>query len=239
MGTKRVARDPEDAKKRILAAAALVFAEKGFEGARVDAIARRARVNKAMLYYHVGDKEALYEAVLLRNFKALGAAMDSAASQASDATGRFRKLLEALVTTLTAIPEHPRLMLGEIASGATHLPGPVFREMAGIFGRIRSVLDEGRREGCFKDVDPLMTHLMVVGGTVFTLVGTRIQQHLGGESGAQAPRLPEDPARIARGIADLVLTGLLEETVDPVSAPEGPHRKRPAHGTAGDREDRT
>lgn len=238
MATKRATRDPEDARRRILAAAAQIFAEKGFEGARVDAIARRARVNKAMLYYHVGDKEALYEAVLLRNFKALGAAMDAAASQASDATGRFRKVLEALVSTLTAIPEHPRLMLGEIASGAAHLPGPVFREMAGIFGRIRSVLDEGRREGCFKEVDPLMTHLMVVGGTVFTLVGTRIQQHLGGEAGA-APRLPEDPARIARRIADLVLAGLLEESPEPVSAAKGSGRKRPPRVAAGDREDRT
>ena len=36
----------------ILAAAALEFAERGFAGARVDRIARRARVNKAMLYYH-------------------------------------------------------------------------------------------------------------------------------------------------------------------------------------------
>ena len=50
---------------RILAAAAaLEFAARGFAGARVDRIARRARVNKAMLYYHFGSKQRLYRALL-------------------------------------------------------------------------------------------------------------------------------------------------------------------------------
>jgi AcrR family transcriptional regulator len=49
---------------RILAAAKEVFAEVGFAGARVDEIARRADVNKASLYYHIGDKKALYAEVL-------------------------------------------------------------------------------------------------------------------------------------------------------------------------------
>jgi AcrR family transcriptional regulator len=44
---------------RILAAAALEFAERGFAGARVDRIARRANVNKAMLYYHFMSKDRL------------------------------------------------------------------------------------------------------------------------------------------------------------------------------------
>ena len=51
---------------RILAAAALEFAERGYAGARVDRIARRARVNKAMLYYHFGSKQGLYRTLLAR-----------------------------------------------------------------------------------------------------------------------------------------------------------------------------
>ena len=52
----------------ILAAAALEFAARGFAGARVDRIARRARVNKAMLYYHFTSKERLYRTLLRRMF---------------------------------------------------------------------------------------------------------------------------------------------------------------------------
>jgi len=57
-----MARDPERTRSRILAAALREFAAKGFAGARVDAIARRARVNKRMLYHYFGDKRGLFKA---------------------------------------------------------------------------------------------------------------------------------------------------------------------------------
>ncbi|MGH7281449.1 MAG: TetR/AcrR family transcriptional regulator [Polyangiaceae bacterium] len=57
-------RDPEKTKARILAAATNEFAAKGFAGARVDTIARRAKSNKRMLYHYFGDKKALFEATV-------------------------------------------------------------------------------------------------------------------------------------------------------------------------------
>ena len=48
----------------LLNAAILVFAERGFAGARVDEIAARAGVNKALIYAYYGDKKGLYRAVL-------------------------------------------------------------------------------------------------------------------------------------------------------------------------------
>jgi AcrR family transcriptional regulator len=58
------ARDPEATKERILDAALHEFAAKGIAGARVDAIAKRAGVNKAMLYYYFESKEGLFREVL-------------------------------------------------------------------------------------------------------------------------------------------------------------------------------
>ena len=57
----------EESKVRILAAAAQVFAEKGFSGARIDEIARKARVNKALIYYYFKSKEAILDE-LFRTF---------------------------------------------------------------------------------------------------------------------------------------------------------------------------
>jgi AcrR family transcriptional regulator len=59
-------RNPERSRARILAAALKEFAAKGFAGARVDAIASRACINKRMLYHYFGDKEELFKAVLRR-----------------------------------------------------------------------------------------------------------------------------------------------------------------------------
>src|SRR5215470_12523548 len=57
-------RDPVRTRERILRAARREFVAKGFAGARVDAIARAASVNKRMLYHYYGDKEGLYRATL-------------------------------------------------------------------------------------------------------------------------------------------------------------------------------
>jgi AcrR family transcriptional regulator len=59
-------RNPGRSRERILSAALKEFATKGFAGARVDAIARRANINKRMLYHYFGDKEGLFKAVLSR-----------------------------------------------------------------------------------------------------------------------------------------------------------------------------
>jgi AcrR family transcriptional regulator len=55
---------PEEAARRrekILDAAEAEFAHRGFEGARIDAIAEAAGVNKALIYYYFKGKRALLE----------------------------------------------------------------------------------------------------------------------------------------------------------------------------------
>jgi TetR/AcrR family transcriptional regulator len=68
-GAKRAASggrtaDASDSRERLLRAAHLEFAAEGLRGARVDVIARRAKINKQLIYYHFGDKDGLYLAVL-------------------------------------------------------------------------------------------------------------------------------------------------------------------------------
>src|SRR6202007_3149893 len=62
---------PEESRAAILQAAGREFAEHGIAGARTDAIARAARVNKALLYYYFKDKETLHRAVLDAAFSGL------------------------------------------------------------------------------------------------------------------------------------------------------------------------
>ena len=57
-------------RQRLVTAAAAEFAARGFAGASVDRIARGARVNKAMIYYHFQNKRALYTEVLRDMFRA-------------------------------------------------------------------------------------------------------------------------------------------------------------------------
>ena len=70
----RITRDPERTRGAILAAATQEFTANGLTGARVDAIAQRARVNKRMIYHYFGDKDGLYLAVLEATYGSIRAA---------------------------------------------------------------------------------------------------------------------------------------------------------------------
>jgi TetR/AcrR family transcriptional regulator len=198
--------DPSPVTSRILDAAAEVFAEEGFGGARVDEIARRAGVNKAMLYYHVGDKAALYATVLARNFARVEAALVPALSLPLPADQRLRRVIAAIVALLPELPHHPRIMLREIASGAADLPDAVVLQMAELMAMMQALLREGNESGVFRAVDPLLTHLMILGTVTFMTatepVRSRIAALVPGAARA------EPPSDLAGYLSDVLLNGI-------------------------------
>src|SRR5689334_9466444 len=96
MSPRKPAAEEVDARARILAAAAEVFAEIGPAGARVDEIAARAGVNKAMLYYHVGDKDKLYATVLTNTVDRVPPALHAAIAGAETAAEKLQCVLDTL-----------------------------------------------------------------------------------------------------------------------------------------------
>src|SRR6266699_4670991 len=66
---QHIVRHPARTRERILGAALREFSDKGFAGARVDRIARRARVNKRMLYHYFGNKASLFREILARKVR--------------------------------------------------------------------------------------------------------------------------------------------------------------------------
>jgi TetR/AcrR family transcriptional regulator len=76
--SRSAGRNPRLSRERILEAALREFAAEGFAGARVDAIARRARINKRMLYHYFGDKQGLFREVLRRKLAERAAWLASA-----------------------------------------------------------------------------------------------------------------------------------------------------------------
>jgi AcrR family transcriptional regulator len=86
-------RDPEGMRLRILEAAKQEFAAHGLAGARVDRIAAEAGANKRMLYYHVGNKEDLYLAVLEGAYERAGSRASRSAAGDRNADRLYLELL--------------------------------------------------------------------------------------------------------------------------------------------------
>src|SRR6478736_7590694 len=106
---------------QILDAAALEFSERGYAGARVDRIARRARVNKAMLYYHFGSKQALYRTLLRNTFGAIASQLQRIAELPLPPARKLDAAVAALAAFIDAHAFFPSIMLREVAEGGSHL----------------------------------------------------------------------------------------------------------------------
>lgn len=84
-----------NARERILSTAVKIFAEKSYEGSRIDEIARAANVPKSLIYYHFKSKEEMLQ-VLIDNFikdylELIGDTVDeSHQEKAEELTGRMR-----------------------------------------------------------------------------------------------------------------------------------------------------
>jgi AcrR family transcriptional regulator len=199
-------RDSASTRERILDAAASVFAEEGFAGARVDEIARRAEINKAMLYYHVGNKQALYTAVLLRNFETIEVALAHRSETGGSTTERLLAVIAAITEIFRSNPDHPRIVLREFASGGANLPDEVLGGMLAIFGRVRDLLADGARDGEFRPTDPLITHITVFGPSLILNAAVGFL----GRAAKLAPGLdfPSPGTDVARILGDLLLNGI-------------------------------
>lgn len=193
-------------RRRILDAASREFADQGFAGARVDEIARRAGTNKAMLYYHVGNKQDLYTAVLTRNFDRLDKALDGCLTAEGTTPDRLRAIIAGVARALKANPDHPRIVLREFASGGTHLQPEVLERLARIFGMVRTLLSEGVRKEEFRATDPVMTHLTLVGASLILNAVTP----LAGRVAEIDPEIkfPDNDADVGLFLADLLLNGI-------------------------------
>ena len=192
--------------ERIVAAAAEVFAARGFEGARVDEIAEQAGINKAMLYYHVGGKEDLYAAVLVESFDRALVLLRAAVAGAATPAARLQAVLDTLAAFGTSNPAFIPIILREIASGGAHLPDALFARLAGVFRVVSEALAEGVARGAFRATDPLLTHVALVGALMYLRASEPIRERVARLAGL--PVAHPTPGDLARLVGDLFLHGL-------------------------------
>lgn len=147
----------------ILQAAAQVFAEKGYDGARVDEIARVAKVNKATLYYQIGDKQALYEAIIHRIMSSIAEQIEQEVASVSTASDKLRCFIQTLACHGAVAKQFSSIMMREIADGGSRLHDPALMQMGRVFGLLHDILEQGVQNGEFRRVNPLVTHMLIIG----------------------------------------------------------------------------
>jgi AcrR family transcriptional regulator len=208
-------RSSEDTKRALIAAGEDLFAQFGFSGASVDLIARRAGVNKAMISYHFGGKAGLYEAILAATLGPVTEQLRGLRGSALPAEARLREYLAVFGAMHASHPNLSVMVLREVLSGGRHLGDRLMPHILGLMDCVREIVERGVEEGSFRPVDPVMTHLTIMGSIILFFATDRFRRRLGAEGrvGTVAP----PAADYVRHVQEFVLRGL---AADPARAPE-------------------
>ena len=149
---------PEESRAAILKAAVSEFADHGVAGARTDAIAQAAHVNKALLYYYFKDKDALYEAVLDHVFSGLRARVVPVLESPLPPRQKMLEYLGTYFDYIAANPRFPRVVQAEwmrSGAGSARMQRVAKEYFAPIYGKLIAVLKEGVEAGEFRAVNPM------------------------------------------------------------------------------------
>jgi AcrR family transcriptional regulator len=177
---RKSARQPQPraelTRAKILKASLHEFAHFGLAGARVDVIARRAGVNKQVLYYHFGSKEGLFRATLASVYdQPFPDNLFVGSKPRASPTEEMRELISVLFLHFRNIEEGTALIGHENLYHGKHLtPGlskTIQTSVSPIIERIRAVLTRGQREGAFStkmSVDQLYLTLVAMSMFYFT-----------------------------------------------------------------------
>jgi TetR/AcrR family transcriptional regulator len=169
---------PRASRDRVFAAAAAEFARRGYAGANVDRIARAARLNKAMIYYHFKSKAALYREILRDMFGSVGAAVAEVEASAATPQEKIRRFIEAIATAAEARPHFPPIWLREIAEGGEHVDAATLRYLRDVLGALGRILDEGRRAKAFVAANPLVVQAGIIAPLMFFLATARLRRKM-------------------------------------------------------------
>jgi len=207
--------------QRILAAARDVFSAHGFSGSTVDGIAQAAGVNKATLYYQIGDKETLYAEVVRG---VIGGAADSIEQDLKEArtpVDMLKVYIRNMALAADQNPWMPRIMMWELASGGGNLPDAALQAFARILGILGRILDKGVRGGAFNKTDPVVLHMMVMGAFALYKTSTPVRERVPGLAEKTAQEGETVSGRVAGEVERVVLGGIVKQ---PSPKPRVPSR---------------
>ncbi|HUP39640.1 MAG TPA: TetR/AcrR family transcriptional regulator [Vicinamibacterales bacterium] len=209
-----------DTRSRILAAASDEFGAHGFAATTVDRIARRARVNKAMIYYHFPNKRALYTCIIRDVFTPITEKVRAAMADDAPPDKKLERLIDAIVRSIDASTHFLPIFLREIADGGSHLGPEELSLLAGLFAAVSGTIAEGGKQKAFQPVHPALAHFTLIGPLVMFRATAPVRARIKSMHHVEIPDADTD--MVVRHL-QMVAKRMLEPRVESVGE-SGSHR---------------
>jgi TetR/AcrR family transcriptional regulator len=181
-----------ETRAAILNAAIAEFAERGFEGASIRAIADRLGLQHPLITYHYRSKDILWRAAAEHAFAQIRAGWEASAPESSDLPplARLREEYTTLFRYTVAFPEFHRFMRQEALTDNPRLKWVAKTVLAPLLARLLPQIVAAQKQGLLPPVDPILFHYMMVSLTA-TLSGFGPEMQLTSGLSAEDPKVVE------------------------------------------------
>lgn len=156
-------------RTKIGTVAEVLFAERGFEGTSIQAIAEAAGIAKALIYHHYQSKEGLYLAVLENAVSKVVAAVEEIAANQDAPQAKIRAVARAFLDQDQACPQQFHLVQRAIDQQSPAAVALAERWFSRVHQALQAIIEEGGRQGIFKPRQPQLTTFTVSGLIIHTL----------------------------------------------------------------------
>ena len=205
----------KDTKIKIISAAIEIFAEKGKHGARMEEIAARASVNKAMLYYYYTSKEILYIEILKTIIERISGNIVTHTKQIIENSNDPVEIVEGFIhahyKAFSQNSEYTKVILNAIVNTPEE-----FREVMAVVQpdhlfpqKLMDIFKQGISQNNFRKLDPMQVFISIIGTNLIYFIGKPIAEIL------MNLEVQDEQVFLRKreeSIVDLLLYGLVQKT---------------------------
>ncbi len=186
----RPVRDAQITQQQILDAAEYEFSRHGLNGARLSAIANRAKVTTATLHYYFQSKESLYKAALQRPVDEVQTILGQFNFDGLSPEEALKQIIRIAIANEAQNPQRQMLWFQE----ASQNQGVYFKEcnVLSLHEHLLKILEQGIAEGYFRPLKPFLALTHILSICLFYFTVHENWKHLTPEINRLSPEIVEE-----------------------------------------------
>ncbi|GAB3721249.1 MULTISPECIES: TetR/AcrR family transcriptional regulator [Flavobacterium] len=161
----------ENTETEILIAAKEIFQQKGMAGARMQEIADKAKINKALLHYYYRSKQLLFEAVFKSAFSLLAPQLNKVLNDDSDLFEKIRKFTENYVSFVIKHPYLPNFVIQELNKNPEFVQKLRSEKNFPSIEKFKLQVSDAINQGIIKPIEAEQLFINIISLNIFPFIG--------------------------------------------------------------------
>ena len=161
----------ENTEIEILNAAKEIFQQKGMDGARMQEIADKAKINKALLHYYYRSKQLLFEAVFKNAFSLLAPQLNSVLNDESDLFEKIRNFTNSYISFVIKHPYLPNFVIQELNKNPEFVLKLREQKNFPTIDTFKTQVNEAINNGVIKPIEAEQLFINIISMNVFPFIG--------------------------------------------------------------------